>query len=138
MNRNGWNDLSGLEETVMSFVWARGSATADDVRSGLADDHPMKDSTVRTILRRLEDKGYLAHDVEGRTYHYRPLNPGKNVAAEAVRKLVDRFCGGSMEELLIGMVDNEVIEGAELERLAKSVAAARAGTRKNKKGGKKS
>jgi len=126
----------------MSFVWARESATADDVRNGLAEQHPMKDSTVRTILRRLEDKGYLTHDVEGRTYRYRPLHPGKSVAAEAVRKLVDRFCGGSMEELLIGMVDSEVIEGPELERLAKSIAASRKasrkGTRKNAKGGTKS
>lgn len=138
MSRNGWNALSGLEETVMGFVWEHGSATAEDVRSGLADEHPMKDSTVRTILRRLEDKSYLAHDVEGRTYRYRPLNPGKNVAAEAVRKLVDRFCGGSMEELLVGMVDNEVIEGAELERLAKSIAGARKGTQKGKNGGKRS
>lgn len=125
MVRNTWNDLSGLEELVMSHVWSSGSVTADDVRTSLAARHPMKDSTVRTILRRLESKGYLTHTVEGRTYLYRPLDPGESVAAQAVRRIVDRFCNGSIEQLLIGMVDNDVINGKELERLARRIAATR-------------
>ena len=125
MDRNAWNDLSGLEELVMSFVWSNGSATAEDVRTSLAARHPMKDSTVRTILRRLEGKGYLTHAVEGRTYRYRPSDPGESVAAQAVSRIVDRFCNGSLEQLLIGMVDNDVVDGRELERLAKRIAASR-------------
>lgn len=125
MGRNTWNDLSGLEELVMSHVWSSGSVTAEDVRTSLAVRHPMKDSTVRTILRRLESKGYLTHTVEGRTYLYRPLDPGESVAAQAVRRIVDRFCNGSIEQLLIGMVDNDVIDGKELERLARRIAATR-------------
>ncbi len=85
----------------------------------------MKDSTVRTILRRLEGKGYLTHTVEGRTYRYRPHDPRESVAAKAVSRIVDRFCNGSLEQLLIGMVDNDVIGGKELERLAKRIAASR-------------
>ena len=114
----------------MSFVWSSGSATADDVRTSLAGRHPMKDSTVRTILRRLEGKGYLTHTVEGRTYRYRPLDRGESVAAQAVRRIVDRFCNGSLEQLLVGMVDNDVIEGQELERLAKRIAASRKSRRR--------
>lgn len=125
MGRNTWNDLSGLEELVMSHVWSSGSVTAEDVRTSLAARHPMKDSTVRTILRRLESKGYLTHSVEGRTYLYRPLDRGESVAAQAVRRIVDRFCNGSIEQLLIGMVDNDVINGKELERLARRIAASR-------------
>ena len=125
MGRNTWNDLSGLEELVMSHVWSSGSVTAEDVRTSLAARHPMKDSTVRTILRRLESKGYLTHTVEGRTYLYRPLDPGESVAAQAVRRIVDRFCNGSIEQLLIGMVDNDVIDGKELERLSRRIAATR-------------
>ncbi len=125
MDRNTWNNLSGLEELVMSFVWSQESATAEDVRTSFADRHPMKDSTVRTILRRLEAKGYLAHAVEGRTYRYRPVDQGHSVAAQAVSRIVDRFCNGSMEQLLVGMVDNDVIDGKELERLAKRIAASR-------------
>ena len=125
MDRNTWNDLSRLEELVMSFAWSHGSATAEDVRTSLAARHPMKDSTVRTILRRLEAKGYLTHTVEGRTYRYRPRDPGESVAARAVSRIVDRFCNGSLEQLLIGMVDNDVVDGKELERLAKRIAASR-------------
>jgi len=125
MTRSGWNDLSALEELVMSFVWSNGSARAGDVRTSLAARHPMKDSTVRTILRRLEGKGYLTHSMEGRTYHYHPVDPAENVAAKAVRGIVDRFCDGSIEQLLIGMVDNDVIDHKELERLAKRIAASR-------------
>jgi len=125
MSRSRWNDLSALEELVMSFVWSRDSATAEQVRVSLAERHAMKDSTVRTILRRLESKGYLSHTVEGRTYRYSAVDPGKNVAAQAVQKIVERFCNGSMEELLVGMVDNDVIESRELERLAQRIAAAR-------------
>jgi predicted transcriptional regulator len=125
MTRNGWNDLSELEALVMSFVWSEGSATAEQVRASLAARHPMKDSTVRTILRRLEGKGYATHAVEGRTYRYRPVDPGENVAAQAVRRIVDRFCNGSLEQFLVGMVDNEVISGKELERLAKRIASSR-------------
>jgi len=130
MDRNTWNNPSGLEELVMSFVWSQGSTTAEDVRTSFADRHPMKDSTVRTILRRLEAKGYLAHAVEGRTFHYRPVDPGQSVAAQAVSRIVDRFCNGSMEQLLVGMVDNDVIDGKELERLAKQIAASRKSNRR--------
>ena len=73
----------------------------------------------------MESKGYLSHAVDGRTYRYSAVDPGKNVAAQAVHKIVERFCNGSMEELLVGMVDNEVIESRELERLARRIAAAR-------------
>lgn len=85
----------------------------------------MKESTARTVLRRLEEKGYLEHDVVGRTFHYRPTDPKENVAAQAVRQIVDRFCDGSVEQLLLGMVDNEVIESDELRRLAARIAEAR-------------
>ena len=125
MNRNTWNDLSGLEELVMSLVWSRGSVTAENVRTSLAARHPMKDSTVRRSFDAWRAKGYLTHTVEGRTYLYRPLDPGESVAAQAVSRIVDRFCNGSIEQLLIGMVDNDVIEGKELERLARRIAATR-------------
>ncbi len=114
--------LSNLEHEVMNYLWSRGAATADDVREGLAAKRPMKDSTVRTILRRLEGKGYLKHSVEGRTYLYRVVEERQNVAVRAVRQIIDRFCGGSVEQLLAGMVESDVIDPRELERLAKRIS----------------
>lgn len=109
----------------MNVIWRRSSGTAEDVREALAARHPMKDSTARTVLKRLEEKGYLTHRVEGRTNVYRGLTAPQNVAVRAVRQIIDRFCGGSIEQLLVGMVDDEVLDEQELQRLAKKIARIR-------------
>src|SRR5215471_15784940 len=114
--------LSELEHLVMEVVWRHGSIIAEEVRTALADRHPMKESTVRTILKRLEEKGYVTHRVEGRTNVYRGLDAPQNVAAKAVRQIIERFCGGSVEQLLVGMVANDVVDKRELERLAQRIA----------------
>ena len=106
----------------MEVVWGRKSATAEDVRLALAERHPMKESTVRTVLKRLEEKGYVDHHVDGRTNVYRGVDAPQNVAARAVRQIIERFCGGSVEQLLVGMVNNDVVEESELKRLAERIA----------------
>ena len=58
--------LSELENKVMSVLWEHGRATAELVRTKWKTGQPVKDSTVRTILRRLEEKGYVTHETEGR------------------------------------------------------------------------
>ena len=118
----GRKSLSNLEHLVMDVLWARGSATSEDVRTALAKRHFMKESTARTILRRLEDKGYVRHRVDGRTNVYDGIEQPSNVAAKAVRNIIDRLCNGSVEQLLIGMVDNEVIDKRDLENLARKIA----------------
>ena len=114
--------LSRLEHLVMDVVWQRGSAAAEDVREALAERHPMKESTVRTVLKRLEEKGYLTHRVNGRTHIYRGVETPETLAAKAVRQIIERFCGGSVEQLLVGMVANDVVDERELERLAQRIA----------------
>ena len=114
--------LSDLEHLVMAAVWKQHSVTAEGVRTSLAERHPMKESTVRTVLKRLEEKGYLQHRVEGRTNVYSGLDAPQNVAAKAVRQIIERFCGGSVEQLLVGMVANDVVDERELQRLAQRIA----------------
>jgi BlaI family transcriptional regulator, penicillinase repressor len=120
--------LSALEQLIMNFMWQQGASTAEACREGLADQHPLKDSTIRTLLRRLEAKGYLQHEVEGRTYLYRPLERPRKVAARAVKQIIDKLCGGSVEELLVGMVDHEVLDRKELQHLAQKIASKRGKT----------
>ncbi|MCW5979444.1 MAG: BlaI/MecI/CopY family transcriptional regulator [Bryobacteraceae bacterium] len=115
--------LSRLEHLVMDVVWRRGPVTADAVREALSATHPMKESTARTVLKRLEDKGYLARRLQGRTNAYLAREAPERVAAGAVRQLVDKLCGGSVERLLVSLVDDEVIDAAELRRLARKIAA---------------
>ena len=117
--------LSHLEHLAMEVVWKRSSATAEDIRDALARTHPMKDSTARTILKRLEEKGYLEHTVRGRTNVYRGLTGPQNLAVRAVRQIIDRFCGGSIEQLLVGMVENEVLDEQELQNLARKISRSR-------------
>ena len=86
----------------------------------------LKESTVRTVLRRLEDKGYVKHAVDGRTYVYQAAHPRAKVAANAVQRIVDLFCNGSVEEILVGMVDSAMLDQKQLRTLADKVAQAKA------------
>jgi predicted transcriptional regulator len=106
----------------MDVVWEKKTATAEDVRLALAERHPMKESTARTILSRLEEKGYVDHATEGRTNVYRGIDAPQHVAARAVRQIIERFCGGSVEQLLVGMVNDDVVDEQELQRLAQRIA----------------
>ena len=110
--------LGVVEQAVMDYIWSHDRVTAERCREALASSYPMKDSTIRTVLRRLEDKGYLTHEINGRTFVYEASDARENVAVRAVKGIIDRFCGGSAEELLIGMVDNAVLDPKTLERLA--------------------
>src|SRR5260370_39440869 len=114
--------LSALEKRVMDLVWSKGEVTADEVRRELAVQRPLKDSTVRTIFKRLEQKGYVVHAIDGRTYRYRGVEPSQSIAAQAVRQIMDRVCNGGIERLLVGMVDYRVVDAKELQRLAKQLA----------------
>jgi BlaI family transcriptional regulator, penicillinase repressor len=128
--------LSALENAVMQVLWSRGRTTAEEARLALLRRHKLKDSTVRTLLRRLEDKGYVEHDVEGRTYVYRPRVKPQNVASQQVRGIIDRFCRGSVENLLVGMVDDNLITPDKLRELADRIGDAEAAEKRNAKGKK--
>jgi BlaI family transcriptional regulator, penicillinase repressor len=118
--------LGEIEQLVMDYVWANGPCSAESCREALAGSRPMKESTVRTILRRLEEKGFVSHEIEGRTYIYRALQARQNVAVRAVKNIIDRFCGGSAEELLVGMVQNSVIRREQLEKIARRIVREKA------------
>jgi BlaI family transcriptional regulator, penicillinase repressor len=117
--------LTPLEQLIMDYVWAHPNSTAEVCREGVADQRALKDSTIRTILRNLEEKGYVEHTVQGRTFVYRAVDTPRNVAVEGARQLIDRFCGGSVEELLVGLVDNRVLKPADLKRLAEKIASSK-------------
>src|SRR5580693_7609959 len=115
-------NLGEVEQYVMDYVWTNGPCTAEACRESLADSRPMKESTIRTILRRLEAKGYVSHTLEGRTFIYRAAEAKENVAVRAVKHIIDRLCGGSVEQLVIGLVDGEVLGSKQLERIARKIS----------------
>jgi BlaI family transcriptional regulator, penicillinase repressor len=115
-------NLGEVEQAVMDYIWTHGPSTSEACRESLVASRPMKDSTIRTVLRRLEEKGYLTHSVDGRTFIYEACDARQNVAVRAVKGIIDRFCGGSAEQLVLGMVDNAVLDRKQLERLARRIA----------------
>jgi BlaI family transcriptional regulator, penicillinase repressor len=117
-------ELGDLEREVMQLVWAQEPVTAEAVREGLSKK--LKESTVRTVLRRLEEKGYTRHTVDGRTYVYHAAEPRGRVAAKAVQRVVDWFCNGSIEEVLVGMVDNAMLDQKQVRMLADKIAQSKA------------
>lgn len=119
---NAKKPLSNLEHQVMQVLWARGPLTSDAVREALAPQRRLKDSTIRTLLRRLHAKGYVKYRVRGRTFIYSGAEPPRSVAVRAVRQIIDRLCDGSLEQLLAGMVESKVVSRAELQELARRVA----------------
>jgi BlaI family transcriptional regulator, penicillinase repressor len=110
--------LTDLENEIMQIIWHRGPLSVEAVYEALIPSRKLKESSVRTMLRRLEKKGYLSHEILGRSYIYNAGEPPQNLAARAVRQIIDRFCRGSVEELVAGMVDARVLSDKEIDQLA--------------------
>jgi BlaI family penicillinase repressor len=92
---------------------------------------------VRTVLRRLEDKGYITHTADGRTYVFRAAGARLQVAARAVKAIVDWLCNRSVEEVLVGTMDVGMLDGGTLQRLAKRIEQAKEEKAQEKAEGKK-
>jgi BlaI family transcriptional regulator, penicillinase repressor len=101
----------------MRVVWQSQPSSVEAVYAVVSQNRDLKETTVRTLLRRLEAKGYLRHEAEGRAYLYYATEPSHGVAARAVRQIIDRFCQGSLEQLVSGMVDAKVLSKTEIKRL---------------------
>lgn len=115
--------LTDLQQAILDFIWERRAATAEQVREGLLPTYRLKDPTVRTLLRRLEARGFLAHRADGKVFVYQATAPRRRVAARAVRHIIERFCAGSADAFLAGMVDEKVLTIEQLDRLSKKVKA---------------
>jgi BlaI family transcriptional regulator, penicillinase repressor len=113
--------LTDLQQAILDYVWNNGPLTAEAIREGLERRHPLKDSSMRTLLRRLEARGLLTHRIDGKVFVYETTLPPQEVAAGAVRQIIRRFFAGSVEQMLVGMVDEKVLSVADLERLARKV-----------------
>jgi BlaI family transcriptional regulator, penicillinase repressor len=119
--------LTDLENVVMRAVWSAEPCTVEAVHQAVSKSRRLKETSTRTLLRRLEQKGYLKHEEQGRAYIYRAVEPARSLAARAVRQIIDRFCQGSVEELVSGMVDAKVLSKSEMDRLEEFVKGRKQG-----------
>ncbi len=118
-------NLSRRERQIMGIVYAKGQASATEVLSGLPD--PPTRTAVRTLLRILEDKGHLKHTKRGREFVYRPTRPRTRAGRSALRRVLQTFFDGSLENAVaVHLSDPQSdLSTEELERLADLVRRAR-------------
>ncbi|QDV51765.1 BlaI/MecI/CopY family transcriptional regulator [Gimesia fumaroli] len=122
-------ELSAAEREVMEIVWDRGEVTAREARDALSRD--VARNTVRTLLERMEEKGWVTHREVGRTFVYRAAHPREETIGRKVQELVDSFCGGSTETLVAALLDYRGLRPGELERIRKMLKEAKGGRLKN-------
>ena len=108
------------ELDVMNVLWDVGPATVAEVRERIADD--LAYTTVLTMLRTLEQKGYVSHTEDGRAHRYKPLVKREVAGRTALRRLVDKVFDGSPELLLTQLVSDKNLSDEELRRLRKLLA----------------
>lgn len=130
--------LGDLEHELLTILWKNGEMTAFAVRKQVA--RKLKDATIRTVLRRLEEKGYVTHTVTNGTFIYRAKDTPEATAATAVQDIIDRFCGGSLERALAGLVDAGFVNANQLAlavgKLGRRARRAKSGTEGNGSSGK--
>jgi BlaI family transcriptional regulator, penicillinase repressor len=115
--------LTDAELRLMQVLWDRGPVTAGDIVGALPKRDRVADSTVRTILRILEDKGYVRHTKQGRAFVYHPVVAKRDARRTVVRHLIDRFFNASPELLVLNVLEHEAIDDAELARLRRRIDA---------------
>jgi BlaI family transcriptional regulator, penicillinase repressor len=116
--------LTDAEARVMGVLWERETATVTDVVDALKHRRPVKYSTVQTILRILEAKGYVAHEKVARAFIYRALVDARQARQRAWRHLVHRLFNGSPSLLVLNVLEDDRIDPDELKRLKKLIEEA--------------
>lgn len=113
--------LTDAETRVMSVLWKKEHATVADVVGTLKRKRPVSYSTVQTILRILEDKGYVSHQKVARAFIYTPLVDERQARRRALKHLVARLFNDSPSLLVLNVLEDDQIEPEELSRLKKLI-----------------
>ena len=109
------------ELDVMAVLWRCGSGTVNEVRDDLDDD--LAYTTVLTILRTLEDKGFITHLAEGKAHRYLPAVTQDLAGKSVLARVIDKVFAGSPEMLLTQLVNERDLDTDDLLRLRKLLDA---------------
>ncbi|HET9504496.1 MAG TPA: BlaI/MecI/CopY family transcriptional regulator [Hymenobacter sp.] len=110
-------ELTRAEEQVMLVLWQRGPSFVKEVRAALPAAPPLAYTTVSTLIRLLEQKGFVQHEAFGRTHRYAPLVAQDVYRAYLLRKLVGSYFEGSFGGLLNFHVRTAGLDAAQLGQL---------------------
>jgi BlaI family penicillinase repressor len=110
-------ELTSLQVALMRVLWERGEATVAEVQEGLREERELAQTTVATLLSRLEKKGVVAHRTEGRQYVYRATVAEAEVRRSMLEELTERLFGGDVPELVSHLLGARGVEADELARI---------------------
>ena len=113
--------LGRLEMQIMNVVWEKGKATVHEVKEALGKGRKPAYSTILTMMRKIEEKGYLEHDVDDRTYVYRPTISQDAARRSILGDILDRLFAGSPTLLLNSLVEQNQVNEQELDQLKKLI-----------------
>ncbi len=120
--------LTDHELRLMNVLWREGRGTVAEVLAGL-EPPPLAYSTVLTTLRTLEQKGYIAHEEDGRAYVYHPLIARNDAARSAIDQLLGRFFGNSRGALAVALLDETSLNKDDLTKIEQLLSKRKKGSR---------
>tara|TARA_R110002049_G_C9060893_1_gene554213 strand:- start:363 stop:773 length:411 start_codon:yes stop_codon:yes gene_type:complete len=116
--------LTEIQREMMEIVWQREEVTVSEVREALSAQRPLARNTVQTMLVRLEEKGWLKHREQGRTFVYSANRPRTVSLGAKVSQMVDRLFAGSPEEMVTALLEYRGLSADEAERIRAMIEAA--------------
>jgi BlaI family penicillinase repressor len=123
--RRALPELSPAQQQIMECIWQHGELSVSGVRALLARKPRVARNTVRTLLERMEEKGWLKHREEGRTFLYSAARPRETTVGEKISDVVDRVCSGSPETLMAALINFRGLTPGELHRIGRMLDDAR-------------
>jgi len=115
------NTLTPQELEIMKLVWQRGAATVRDVYEVLLERRKIAYTTVMTMMKILETKGYLKNRRQDRAFLYRPAHPKNQIIRGMIREFIDRVFNGSAEPLLVHLVKSQHLRERDLQKIVRMV-----------------
>lgn len=122
---NDKTPLSRGEREVMEIIWDHGEVGVLEVTKILNQQRPVARNTVRTLMERIKEKGWLTHRVEGRSYRYSATVPREESLGQRVMDMVDKACGGNPEKLMMALLQYRGLSDEESRRIRKMLNEAR-------------
>lgn len=130
--------LTDAQREIMEIVWQRGEVTVSEVRNALAARRELARNTVQTMIVRLEEKGWLKHREQGRTFVYSANRPRSVSLGAKVAQMVDRLFAGSPEEMVTALIEYRGLSLDEADRIREMIKEAETKQKRRAKREKKS
>jgi predicted transcriptional regulator len=113
--------LTPQELEIMKLVWQRQTATVRDIYEALLEQRKIAYTTVMTMMKILENKGYLKKRRQDRAFLYRPAHTKNQVIGGMLREFIDRVFNGSAEPLLVHLVKSRHLREKDLQKIVRMI-----------------